>query len=256
MVKTKKSIIALLILMMLLVGGCDLWLKPGGSDTDSNGVDDARPEVYFTLQFLELGTNNVVHEISLDYNISNIDLFQKTSDFDLIVFSNLVYCQSKAILMEGDDIIPIVDWFTISALNREVTALEMGEDSAPPSITWVNAFISNFGGKTDTYNFCSFDEEGSDNSVMFSFLSNQIAKDFEYSTANLESSGENTLGYVKLDEYGDVGEYIRGEIVLNNISLQYFEKYGYEHSEIPIAEEQYDLFGEFCFVRGEDLYLL
>ncbi len=242
MVKTKKSIIALLILMMLLVGGCDLGIKPGGSDSKES-------EVYFTVQLLESGTQNVVHEINLDYTIPNIFVIWQTSDFDALEFSELEYYQPK--LFDGAN--PVVDCLTISAINREVSAQEMDEDSAPPSITWVNAFISNFGGRTGTYDFCTFDEEGSDNSVSFSLLSNQIAKEFEYSTADLESSGESTSGYVEVDEYGDVGEYIKGKIVLNNVSLQYFDKYGFYESCNLICEEQYDVFVEFCLVRGEDL---
>lgn len=235
MIRTKQSFYILVFSIALIFISCDF---PNSGE---------RTGTYLTITLSQPGTHNIIQTIDLNYNIPNMEYAKMADNLNAIIFKEFEYWQTK---MDLDDE-PLVDCFFLTPINRILSTDDFESEPIPENTTILMAFISNFGGETGDYDISKFDIHGnliSDDLTTIDFMSNQIDREIDYAYALVESSSTDIDGRVEVHEYGKIGGFVRGKIIMENVAVSFFSS---DHSSAGI--ENYDIAVDFSLLRGADL---
>lgn len=181
------------------------------------------PTTYFIVQLLNPGTQTVVHEFPLKFNISN---YPFCSEF-------LEYRQIETIRNK-------ISYFDIF----ELLAADYAWFSPLPDSTITYLRIEDFDG-IGTYD-CNYDSD-LDPMVSLRIETNQIENDKEYKYATINACEEEG-GVIVISRYDKIGGYVVGHINIEDATLKF-----YDTDHICVDSESYDVMIRFSLARGKDL---
>ncbi len=185
------------------------------------------PTTYFIVQLLNPGTQTVVYEFPLEYNISNYPFCSES----------LEYRQIETIRNKKS-------YFDIF----ELLATDYARFPPPSNSTTTYIRIEDFDGigTYDTIYYADFDWD-LDPMISLRIETNQIENDNEYKYATIDAC-EKEGGVIVISRYDKIGGYVVGHVNLENATLKF-----YDTDYTCVDSESYDVMIRFSLTRGEDL---